>query len=74
MAAYETTEISPKYHKAISDWQKRNFPELGTLEKNWSKYFGKQTPSSSSPSDVCRQFWGRRDLRVTPRRRVWLLV
>lgn len=44
MAAYETTEISPKYHKAISDWQERNFPELGTLEKNWSKYFGKQTP------------------------------
>ncbi|MGH7162963.1 MAG: hypothetical protein ACREID_05725 [Planctomycetota bacterium] len=44
MAAYDTCEISPKYHKAISEWQKRYFPELGALEKGWDKHFGKQTP------------------------------
>jgi 1,2-phenylacetyl-CoA epoxidase catalytic subunit len=44
MAAYETVELSPKYHKAISDWQKRYFPELGFMETNWAKYYGTQTP------------------------------
>jgi len=44
MAAYDTSEIAPKYHKAIVDWQKRYFPELATLEKYWGTYFGKQTP------------------------------
>ncbi len=42
--AYDTCEIAPKYHGAITDWHKKNFPELKTLEKNWGKYFGKQTP------------------------------
>lgn len=44
MAAYETDVIDAKYHRAIVDWQKRYFPELASLEKNWGKYFGKQTP------------------------------
>ena len=44
MVAIETTLIAPKYHKLISDWQKRNFPELSYLEKNWSNYYPKQTP------------------------------
>ena len=44
MVAIETTLISPKYHKLISDWQKKHFPELGYLEKHWSDYYPKQTP------------------------------
>jgi 1,2-phenylacetyl-CoA epoxidase catalytic subunit len=41
---YETTKISPKHHDAIVAWQRANFPELDLLERNWSKYFGAQTP------------------------------
>jgi 1,2-phenylacetyl-CoA epoxidase catalytic subunit len=44
MVAIETTLISPKYHKLISDWQKKHFPELGYMEKHWSDYYPKQTP------------------------------
>ena len=44
MAAYTTETITPKYHEALVNWQKKNFPELEFLEKNWSDYFGKQTP------------------------------
>ncbi|MHC4223809.1 MAG: Phenylacetic acid catabolic protein [Planctomycetota bacterium] len=44
MAAHDTTEISPKYHKLISDWQKKNFPELSYMEKHWKEYYPKQTP------------------------------
>ena len=44
MVAIETSLISPKYHKLISDWQKKNFPELSYLEKNWTNYYPKQTP------------------------------
>ncbi|HUO85430.1 MAG TPA: Phenylacetic acid catabolic protein [Thermoanaerobaculia bacterium] len=44
MARYTTETITPKFHQALVDWQKKNFPELEFLEKNWSKYFAKQTP------------------------------
>lgn len=44
MAAYTTELIHPKYHDAIVGWQKKNFPEMGLLEKNWEKYFPGQTP------------------------------
>jgi len=44
MAAYTTTTIRPKYHQAIIDWQKRNFPEIDLLIKNWDRYFKGQTP------------------------------
>lgn len=44
MARYETDRIQQKYHDALVGWQKRNFPELEFLEKNWTKYFAKQTP------------------------------
>ncbi len=37
--SYTTTRISPKYHDAIINWQKKNFPELGLLLKYWDKYF-----------------------------------
>jgi len=40
--AVDTREISPKYHKLISDWQKKNFPELSYLEKHWTEYYPKQ--------------------------------
>lgn len=36
---YTTTRISSKYHDAIVDWQKKNFPELELLLKYWQKYF-----------------------------------
>ncbi|HVR44157.1 MAG TPA: Phenylacetic acid catabolic protein [Thermoanaerobaculia bacterium] len=44
MARYETDRIQAKYHDALVGWQKKNFPELEFLEKNWSNYFAKQTP------------------------------
>ncbi len=44
MAAYTTETITPKYHQALVDWQKKNFPEMEFLEKNWAKYYASQTP------------------------------
>ena len=44
MAAYTTETIEPKYHQAMVDWQKKNFPELEFLQKNWTKYYPTQTP------------------------------
>ncbi|MBK5260692.1 MAG: phenylacetate-CoA oxygenase subunit PaaI [Thermoanaerobaculia bacterium] len=44
MAAYTTETISPKYHDAIVDWQKKNFPELTFLQDSWTKYYASQTP------------------------------
>jgi 1,2-phenylacetyl-CoA epoxidase catalytic subunit len=43
LAAYTTETITPKYHEALVAWQKKNFPELEFLEKNWSKHYN-QTP------------------------------
>lgn len=37
--SYATTTITQKYHDAIVDWQRRNFPELDTLMKHWDDYF-----------------------------------
>lgn len=37
--SYATTTITQKYHDAIVDWQKKNFPELDTLMKHWDQYF-----------------------------------
>ena len=39
MANYTTTTITKRYHDAIVDWQKSNFPELSILEKYWDDYF-----------------------------------
>jgi benzoyl-CoA 2,3-dioxygenase component B len=44
MANYTTTTITKKYHDAIVDWQKKNFPELAILERHWDDYFKGQTP------------------------------
>ncbi len=44
MAAYTTEKITPKYHEALVQWQKSNFPELEFLEKNWTRYYPTQTP------------------------------
>jgi 1,2-phenylacetyl-CoA epoxidase catalytic subunit len=44
LAAYTTDTITPKYHEAMVGWQKKNFPELEFLQKNWSKYYPTQTP------------------------------
>ena len=44
MAAYTTETITPKFHDALVAWQKKNFPELEFLEKNWSRYYPTQTP------------------------------
>ncbi|HVR44568.1 MAG TPA: hypothetical protein VMS56_14110 [Thermoanaerobaculia bacterium] len=44
MAAYTTEKITPKFHEALVGWQKKNFPELEFLERNWGTYFGNQTP------------------------------
>lgn len=39
MPNYETATITKKYHDAIVEWQRRNFPELDILLKYWDKYF-----------------------------------
>jgi len=39
MANYSTATITGKYHDAIVDWQRKNFPELDILEKHWDDYF-----------------------------------
>src|SRR5262245_34698702 len=39
MANYEVATITPTYHEAIVQWQKRNFPELEILDKHWDDYF-----------------------------------
>jgi 1,2-phenylacetyl-CoA epoxidase catalytic subunit len=44
LAAYTTDTITPKYHEALVSWQKKNFPEMEFLERNWSKYYPTQTP------------------------------
>lgn len=44
LAAYSTEQIAPRYHEAIVAWQKKNFPELEFLERNWGTHFGKQAP------------------------------
>ena len=44
MPNYTTTTIAQKYHDAIVDWQKRNFPELAILEKHWDDQFKGQPP------------------------------
>jgi benzoyl-CoA 2,3-dioxygenase component B len=36
---YATTTITRKYHDAIEDWQKHNFPELDILTRHWQDYF-----------------------------------
>lgn len=37
--SYTTTTITQKYHDAIVDWQKHNFPEINILMKHWDDYF-----------------------------------
>jgi len=44
LAAYTTETITPKYHEAIVDWQKKNFPEFTFLQDNWKKFYPTQTP------------------------------
>ena len=44
MANYTTTTITPRYHDAIVDWQKKNFPELAILERYWEDHFKGQPP------------------------------
>lgn len=39
MANYSTTTITKKYHDAIVDWQRKNFPELAILERHWDDHF-----------------------------------
>jgi 1,2-phenylacetyl-CoA epoxidase catalytic subunit len=44
LAAYTTETITPKYHEALVAWQKKNYPELEYLQRNWTKYYPTQTP------------------------------
>jgi len=36
---YETTTIRDKFHDALVEWQKAQFPECELLVKNWDKHF-----------------------------------
>lgn len=40
---FATTEMEPKYHKALVDWQQKNFKDYDFLIANWEKYW-KQEP------------------------------
>src|SRR5713226_1187491 len=44
LAAYTSETITPRYHEALVDWQRKNFPDLDFLQKNWTKYYPTQTP------------------------------
>ena len=44
MATYTTATITQKYHDAIVDWQKKNFPDLAILERHWDDHFKGQPP------------------------------
>jgi 1,2-phenylacetyl-CoA epoxidase catalytic subunit len=44
MALFTVDTLKPRYHSAIVDWQKKNFPEMHLLEKNWTTFFSGQTP------------------------------
>src|ERR1051325_7037467 len=44
MANYTTATITKRHHDAIVEWQKKNFPELDTLERNWDDQFKGVTP------------------------------
>ena len=37
--SYTTSTITNRYHDAIVDWQKHNFPEIDILMKHWDHYF-----------------------------------
>ena len=44
MPAYTTETITPTYHEALVSWQRKHFPELEYLQKNWTRYYASQTP------------------------------
>ncbi|AZZ91762.1 hypothetical protein EUZ85_13890 [Hahella sp. KA22] len=39
MAAINEYTIDKKYHDALIEWQRKNFPDIGLLEKYWDVYF-----------------------------------
>src|SRR5438105_3195878 len=39
---YAITEMAPKYHKAVVDWQEKNFKDYDFLIKNWHKYYAQE--------------------------------
>ena len=41
-ARWKTTEMDAKYHKAVVDWQQKNFKDYDFLLKNWSKYYAQE--------------------------------
>lgn len=36
---YSEFQLPQRYHGALVDWQRRNFPDLSLLQKHWTKYF-----------------------------------
>ncbi|HVY63025.1 MAG TPA: Phenylacetic acid catabolic protein [Planctomycetota bacterium] len=36
---YAVTELEPRYHKAVVDWQQKNFKDYDFLINNWHKYY-----------------------------------
>jgi 1,2-phenylacetyl-CoA epoxidase catalytic subunit len=39
---WKITELPEKYHKAIVDWQKKNFTDYDFLIANWNKYYAQE--------------------------------
>ncbi len=44
MASFTTELIPEKYHQAVLDWQRVNFPEMHLVTENWEKHFKGQVP------------------------------
>ncbi len=39
---YAITELQPKYHQAVVDWQRKNFKDYDFLIENWHKYYAQE--------------------------------
>ena len=44
MSNYAVEHLKPHYHKAVLDWQERNFKDMGILMQNWEKHWKSVPP------------------------------
>ncbi len=48
MSNFSTSELKPHYHKAVIDWQQKNFPDYNYLVKAWEKHWKSVPPIQMS--------------------------
>jgi 1,2-phenylacetyl-CoA epoxidase catalytic subunit len=44
MESVQELLLPQRYHDALTDWQRRNFPDLPLLQQHWSSYFPGEPP------------------------------